>query len=814
MAARVIPGLAAAGGAAAVTAATVLWAHALQQVLGGAAPVVAAGVFACAAALGGLAASAAARGGGRARWALVALQAAGAAWALASPRVGLAAAAGLLASATAEGGAPLARAYAIAAVALAVPGLLAGATVPLAADLAAAARPWPWAAAGAAAGGLTAGLWVLPAHGCEAGFGAVAALHALVAALVALGARARAGAAAGPEPPAATGASWRMAAIHLAAAGLCAVGWQALGTRLVSLAIPPSPAWPAIAIACWAGGAGAGAALVDHLAGRGRAPRAAPGAAQVAGAAAALLGAALAAWAAEQLAAARPLGSPALAELAICAAAVVPAAMAIGALVRATAGAVGSRGLAVAALAAGGALGTVAAPLLLLPALGLSHALLALGAAQAAVGLWPLVARGGRARSKARERARPQVCTAAALVGLLVAAGLVNRADLRPWSPELGAREPERVIWGAQAAVVTAHDRTGSLRLWVDRRQGLGGDLGEGFIERRLGHLPLLLHGRARSVLALGVGTGNTLGAVTLHAGPGRIEAAEGLGPVLGMLDLFSATNEQLWRDGRVRLHNADAQVVLARARPRFDVIVAGPVHPWQAGWRGLVELDALRLARARLEPGGLVCLWLPLDELGAGDLAVVSATFLRAFGGGTALLGHLGWRQPVLGLVAGGPREALTRDRLGQVLGSSPPAWAVETDLAQPEDVQALYVGGTAWLRAMAGRAPASTWAHPVLEPRTAATWWRGAAGLGERALARVMARRRPVAEVAPGDERAARRHRAVAVLIEGELAEAAGDLEGAVRGYVAAAEIDPTFELPGVALSMLRGRLRREGE
>jgi SAM-dependent methyltransferase len=579
----------------------------------------------------------------------------------------------------------------------------------------------------------------------------------------------------------------------------------------VALTLPASPRWSSIAIACWAAGLGAGVLAFARVPALRRRAGWAAGVAQVGGAAGALLGAGLAAWLCEQLAAARPLGAAGLAELAVCAAATLPAAAGAGGLVVATVGGRGGAaiGRALAAAAAGGALGTVA-PLLLLPALGVPWALVALGGVQAAAGLWSLAARSGGVEG----RRRPRAAAAVALAALLAGGWLVASADLRPWSRQQGAREPVREIWGSRAAAVVARDPAGHLRLWVDRRHGLGGDLGEGFIERRLGHVPLLLHGRPRSVLALGVGTGNALGAVTLHGEIRRIEAAEGLGPVLRMLDLFSATNEQVWRDRRVRIHNVDAQVLLRREGERYDVIVGGPVHPWQAGSRGLLELDTLRLARTRLAPGGLLCLWVPLDELGAGDLAVVAATFLRAFGarGSVALLGHLGWRQPVLGLVAGTPGGSLTRDRLGRSLGSSPPAWAVETDLAQPEDLQALYVGGAAWLRAMAGGAPASTWDRPALEPRTVGTWWRGTEGLGERMLARVMARRGPVEEVAPGDEIASRRHRAVAALIDGELAEASGDLEGAVRGYLAASEADPTFQLPGVALSLLRGRLRRE--
>jgi len=216
-----------------------------------------------------------------------------------------------------------------------------------------------------------------------------------------------------------------------------------------------------------------------------------------------------------------------------------------------------------------------------------------------------------------------------------------------------------------------------------------------------------------------------------------------------------------------------------------------------------------LRLARQRLARGGIFCLWLPLHELAREDLGMVAATFLEAFGQGRVFFGHLGWRQPILAMVHGAPDDSLHRGRLLEITGIEPPDWLVASDLDQPQDLQALYVGGTELLRELAGDAVPTTWDRPVLAYRSAATWWRGTSGLGQRTLGFVLSERRSIEEVAPEDDLAERRFRAVGIFLRAELHEANGELEEAVLGYGDAAREDPTFGLPRLALAVLRERL-----
>lgn len=826
---RFVSGQVVAMGAAAAIMTELLWIRALERILGSTALSVAAtsGAFFCAMGLGSVVARRALRQGWSPVKLVASLQLAAALWAMLAPQIGTALTSGAdrVLWSPAQAGF-IAFHYLVAAVALLLPGVVAGALVPLVAEVANVGRHpgkvvawlWVWDASASVAAALVTGLFLLRsvgASGCCWIAGGIHVAASLLSLRLASLDRGRAKPRRRQE-----GASREVAAkkkgarsdppslilAQLAVAGFAGLGWQALWSRLLALALPGSLLWPSIMLASWIGGSGVGALLYYRLPSVRRHPWVTVAMGQLLSAAGALVGSALGAWLREQLVSARPITSAALAEVALCVAVTLPAAVALGVILPAaidlflqgveeSAGRV--TGLALAVDLAGAAGATLLVPLIMIPRLGLSGSLLLLAGVQAVAG-FSLVLRKKR-------KSRPSRALGAAVLLLLLSGWLVLHSDLSPWEPD-DRREPVRVVWGPMATAAVVREGGGALRLYVDRHHGMGGERGV-FIERRQGHIPLLLHGNPRTVLVVGVGTGNTLGAVARH-GVERVDAAESLGSVLTMIDLFGETNRRIWRDERVTLHHVDGQALLRRATERYDVIIGDLVHPWRSGATGLFAQEHLQLARSRLAPGGLFCFWLPLHELSDDDLSMVVSTFLETFGDGTAILGHLGWRQPIMALIGGGPDHLLRRERLRPILEQSARDFATEVDLDQPEDLQSLYLGGSDWMRALARDSAVTTWDRPELAYRSASTWWMGTEGLGQRTLAHVMELRRPVDEVAPEDENASRRHRAVGTLIQAELAEADGNFDDASRGYREAALEDPTFRLPRIALELLERR------
>jgi len=149
-----------------------------------------------------------------------------------------------------------------------------------------------------------------------------------------------------------------------------------------------------------------------------------------------------------------------------------------------------------------------------------------------------------------------------------------------------------------------------------------------------LGHLPMLLHKNPRQVFVLGTGSGMTLGAVSVHPSVEKITLAEIEPGVLGVARVFGIDNHYILSkpDPRLKIVFNDGRNHLLTTRDRFDVITADPVHPWFSGAGYLYSSEYFHLASQRLNPGGIICQWLPLYELTGENLKSVVRTIRENF--------------------------------------------------------------------------------------------------------------------------------------------------------------------------------------
>ena len=334
-------------------------------------------------------------------------------------------------------------------------------------------------------------------------------------------------------------------------------------------------------------------------------------------------------------------------------------------------------------------------------------------------------------------------------------------------------------------------------RLQVGKRYRMGGALAFG--ERRMGHLPLLLHPAPSRALYLGVGTGATMGAVTHFASLESV-GVELVPAVLEMLPYFDDTNGGLAHAPQVTLHAADARRFVAADPTRYDVIVADLFHPERDGAGSLYTREHFEHVRDRLAPGGVFAQWLPLHQFAWEDLRIVARTFLDVFGAGSAYLGIYNVETPALALVAGG--VDLAPERIAARLAADPVYRALLLD--DVRDVLAARILGPDELIALADGAPPNTdrWPRITLwAPRRPRTTPRGPDN-----VRRLLALQRPpdADEIAsPEAEDWAREGadfaRALRLYLLGELARAdAGEgpiPAAAVDAYLSAYEIAPEF-------------------
>ncbi len=150
--------------------------------------------------------------------------------------------------------------------------------------------------------------------------------------------------------------------------------------------------------------------------------------------------------------------------------------------------------------------------------------------------------------------------------------------------------------------------------------------------QRTLGHLPMLLHPNPRSVFVLGTGTGMTLGATSLHPEVERIVLAEIEPGVIGATRTFAEWNHHVLDDPRLKIVFDDGRSFLATTRERFDVVTADPIHPWSGGAAYLYTKEYFDSVAAHLAPGGVATQWLPIYELSVRDVKTVVRTFSESF--------------------------------------------------------------------------------------------------------------------------------------------------------------------------------------
>ena len=291
----------------------------------------------------------------------------------------------------------------------------------------------------------------------------------------------------------------------------------------------------------------------------------------------------------------------------------------------------------------GSVLGFVLAGLVALPFLGARRSLVAASAVSMLIALLPL-------------SLLPRRKVAMAGGGLLFGA-LVLPWVLPGWDQELmsgggflygpiyrsasgGGAHLRELIRGRGEILFSREDGTGlvtvrrspagiqSLQINGKTEASTGGDMSTQLLSA---HLPLLLHPEPLDVLVIGLASGITLGAAERH--PLRsIEVVEIAPAVAEAAKRFDAWNGRALADPRVRLVIDDARGRLIPRARRFDVITSQPSNPWVAGVSNLFTVEFYRLARARLNPGGLFCQWVQAYRLSPDDFRGIVASFLRVF--------------------------------------------------------------------------------------------------------------------------------------------------------------------------------------
>jgi spermidine synthase len=155
-------------------------------------------------------------------------------------------------------------------------------------------------------------------------------------------------------------------------------------------------------------------------------------------------------------------------------------------------------------------------------------------------------------------------------------------------------------------------------------------------LQRMLGHLTTLVPRQARSVVVIGFGAGVTAGAVSIDPAVEQVTIAE-IEPLVPRVvsTYFSAHNFDVARNPKVRMVIDDGRHYVITRKDKFDALTSDPLDPWVKGAAMLYTKEFFDIVKERLNPGGVVTLFVQLYESNTEAVKSELATFFEAFPNG-----------------------------------------------------------------------------------------------------------------------------------------------------------------------------------
>lgn len=285
----------------------------------------------------------------------------------------------------------------------------------------------------------------------------------------------------------------------------------------------------------------------------------------------------------------------------------------------------------------GAVAGALAASLLLVAWIGSQHTQRLLIVLSALSGLLLLAPRSAAAAMARR---------LGPLVLLLMAAALVlglafTVPPVAPWLVAYGRFAPGwvgvgDVIYvgeGIHSSVAVSRDPDGALKYHAAGKVQASTEPQDMALQRMLGHLTTLLPATPRSVLIIGYGAGITAGAVAIDPRVERVTIAEIEPLVPGVAArYFGEFNENVARNPKVQVRIDDGRHYVQTTEETFDAVTTDLVDPWVKGTAALFTREFFASVKERLNPGGVMTLFVQL--YGTSPEAVKSevATFFDVF--------------------------------------------------------------------------------------------------------------------------------------------------------------------------------------
>ena len=155
-------------------------------------------------------------------------------------------------------------------------------------------------------------------------------------------------------------------------------------------------------------------------------------------------------------------------------------------------------------------------------------------------------------------------------------------------------------------------------------------------LQRMLGHLTTLVPKNPARVLVIACGAGVTAGAVSVDpmVTNQTIVEIEPLVPRT-VAKIFGDANFHVVDNPKVHVEIDDARHYVLTTKEKFDAITSDPFDPWVKGAATLYSKEFFELAKDKLNPGGVVTVFVQLYESNLAAVKSEISTFLSVFKNG-----------------------------------------------------------------------------------------------------------------------------------------------------------------------------------
>ena len=189
---------------------------------------------------------------------------------------------------------------------------------------------------------------------------------------------------------------------------------------------------------------------------------------------------------------------------------------------------------------------------------------------------------------------------------------------------------------GLQASVAVSRTPTGTLNYHNAGKVQASSEPQDMRLQRMLGHLTTLVPTNPSRVLVIACGAGVTAGAVSIDPMVKNQTIVE-IEPFVPrtVAKIFGDANFHVVDNPKVHVEIDDARHYVLTTKEKFDAITSDPFDPWVKGAATLYSKEFFEIAREKLNPGGVVTVFVQLYESNLAAVKSEVSTFLSVFKNG-----------------------------------------------------------------------------------------------------------------------------------------------------------------------------------